>query len=364
MLSNMRSAVPRPLKRVPVIPMVKTLPEQPLKSVPIRDLIHFPKPQSPGKDRGKIPVKGELHDSLFLIGRRESCLQSSLYFRFVFLMDRDGQPGIVLQLPVGVVQNFRIQRLKPRQNSTESLPEVHIVDRRADDFATRPPEPDGGAGAFVKFRVLHHPFEARPIPVDMRPVRLIQFDQKGADGLIILVAIAAEACLGQPIPVFWRCRTAHVTLGSLGENIPEYPIRAFRSGHRMRVHSQLVAVPREEICVGGFRRPRAAVSARRLPRQQDLSRARYANKRRPAAAECACQPIKDAHARDHVVDDHSSAVPQRARRRLRKSRRDLEHIILIDRLMRGHFQIIIDRNDLVQISELLQDQILQDASQR
>ena len=49
MPSDMRCAVPRAFKGLPVVPVVKALPEQPLKSLPIRGLIHFPQPQAPGK---------------------------------------------------------------------------------------------------------------------------------------------------------------------------------------------------------------------------------------------------------------------------------------------------------------------------
>ena len=49
MSSDMRNVIQRTFKRFPVVPMIKSLPEQPLKSFPIRDLIHFPKLQSLGK---------------------------------------------------------------------------------------------------------------------------------------------------------------------------------------------------------------------------------------------------------------------------------------------------------------------------
>ena len=49
MPSDMRNMIQRTFKRFPVIPVIKALPEQSLKSIPIRDLIHFPKLQSFGK---------------------------------------------------------------------------------------------------------------------------------------------------------------------------------------------------------------------------------------------------------------------------------------------------------------------------
>ena len=115
MPSDMRDMIQRAFKRFPVIPMIKALPEQPRKSFPIRDLIHFPKLQSLGELCSEISVQGELQDRLFLIDPRESGLIGGLYLRCAFLIDRDSQPGIVLQLPVCVVQDFRVQRIILRQ---------------------------------------------------------------------------------------------------------------------------------------------------------------------------------------------------------------------------------------------------------
>ena len=49
MPSDMRNMIQRAFKRFPVVPVIKSLSEQPLKSFPIRDLIHLPKLQPLGK---------------------------------------------------------------------------------------------------------------------------------------------------------------------------------------------------------------------------------------------------------------------------------------------------------------------------
>ena len=132
------------------------------------------------------------HDRLALLRRFKPGRPQRFDAGRIAVAHRDPEPRVILQFPVRIVHDLRIQEPERGQGAAERLSEIHIVDRRADHPAVLAPQADVRGPAFVEFRVLRHPFEPRPVPVDAAFIRPHQRGQERADGFIVRVGVRPE----------------------------------------------------------------------------------------------------------------------------------------------------------------------------
>ena len=137
-----------------------------------------------------LPRVGAAHDG----GAGEHA--SASHIRGLLLGGEDAAPYLTPEtaaLYAGECAAGLIQMLISRKHHAKGFTEVHIIDRGADDSFSFPPCSDGRKQRPVEIRMLVHPLEARPVPVDMFPVLPVQFDKKTADRIIICFFVCLES---------------------------------------------------------------------------------------------------------------------------------------------------------------------------
>ena len=169
----------------PVLPVVEAPPEQPLQGIGVGDRVRGREAEPIRQADREGGPQLDAQDRLVLVGGGEAGGQGRAALRLGAVADGDPEAVFVPQRLPGIAKDLGIKLGILRQDAAEGLPEIHVVDGRAHHPFSGEPEPDGAQQAFVAVRVLIHPLEAGPVPVDMVPVFPVQLRQEAADGLVV-----------------------------------------------------------------------------------------------------------------------------------------------------------------------------------
>ena len=218
----------------PVGSVVEALPEQPLQRLRVFDGVRLRDGIAHRQGRGPQPGQIQAQDRLGLFRRDEAQGQDRFDLSGVSVAERHAQAVFVPKGFARIAQDLREEVLVPRQRAAEGLAEVHVINRRAHDPAPVPPQAEGAPGIPVEFRMLIHPLEPGPVPVDMGPVAPVQGDEKIADRLIVGVAIGCEFHFRSPYLFSGQCVLFEGT-GRMETRIPEGSLmRRRRRGRAIR----------------------------------------------------------------------------------------------------------------------------------